>query len=308
MTTLNLDRTSAFSAHRWLPPLTLSTLITAILLITMGSIVRTTDSGLGCPDWPLCSGGVVPPPQVSAWLEFTHRLLTIVTGAQIILLAVLAWHGYRSQRWVFRPALAALGLLVVQSGLGGLHVVLGNPWYTGLLHTAVSMLVVGVVALLVGGNYLPLQPLRERALARSRAFVSWLSLTAAATYLLVLTGSYVTRSQAEDACPSFPLCGPPKNAALADIQMLHRYAAFVVAVLALVLVAWMLTRHREPGLVRFGYAALGLLVVQFGLGAANVLLTQQIVSDVLHLTVAASFWAVLVVSWSVCCVRQPAGE
>jgi hypothetical protein len=39
-----------------------------------------------------------------------------------------------------------------------------------------------------------------------------------------------------------------------------------------------------------------------------VLLTQQIWSDVLHLTVAASFWAVLVVLWSVCCARQPVAE
>jgi heme A synthase len=300
------ERSAYLSVPRLLPVLALSALISTIVLITMGSIVRVTGNGLGCPDWPLCYGRVVPPALTGAWVEFTHRLLGAVTSAQIVLLALVVWRRYRQRPWLFWPAVTAVGLLIIQVSLGGLHVIFEIPPVTGWIHTGVAMLIAGMVAVQVAGLLPAAQPLRSAALFANQRFVGWLSVTTGAAYLLLLTGSYVTRSGASLACPSFPLCGIAARNGLIDIQMLHRYAAFSVAFLTLALVIWLVTRQEDRRLARLAYVLGALLLAQLGLGASNVLLRLPIWSRVLHLAVAATLWASLVVLWSLCCTRRPA--
>ena len=93
-----------------------TTLGTAILLVTIGVIVRATDSGVACPDWPLCYGQLLPPAgDVKAWIEWTHRTVAAVIGFEILGLAILAWLDHRDRRSLVWPSIGAVGLVGFQA-------------------------------------------------------------------------------------------------------------------------------------------------------------------------------------------------
>ena len=287
---------------RLIPALAASAWFSTLVLILIGSIVRVTGHGLGCPDWPLCYGRAIPPAYGGAWVEFSHRLFGGIAGIQIILLAALAWREGRSRPWSYRPAIAAAGLLAVQVLLGGLHVVLELPAATGLVHTGVAMLIVGLLAAQLAVNLPRLDRLRSgiQRTAPGRRLGAQLSLVAAATYALLLTGSAVTRSGASLACLSFPQCGAaaPVSQQLIDIHMLHRFTALGVLIVSGWMIGTLLSSNRHPAVRSYSYLLIGLLAVQTGLGLANVLLLLPMWSRVLHLTLAAVFWSAVVLLWA----------
>jgi cytochrome c oxidase assembly protein subunit 15 len=92
------------------------------LIVLTGAAVRLTGSGLGCPDWPKCYGGTVPPLETHAVIEYGNRLLTGFVGLAVIAASALAWFR-RPFRWhlAFFGALLPLGV-VCQAILGALVV------------------------------------------------------------------------------------------------------------------------------------------------------------------------------------------
>jgi heme A synthase len=193
-------------------------------------------------------------------------------------------------------------LLIVQVSLGGLHVLNELPAWTGLVHTAVAMALAGLLAVLVGVTRPGLFQMRGRALTWARRsdlpLLTWL--TAAACYILLLTGSLVTRTGASLACPAFPHCGMAGVTAdlqsYVTIQLVHRFTAFAVGIMAL-LVAYRLHEAglKDRALRAFAWVIAGLVVLQFSLGIANVLLKIPMWSRVLHLGTGGTLFVILVI-------------
>lgn len=100
------------SPHRY-AQVTAVALASLALIVLTGSAVRLTGSGLGCPDWPKCHGGTVPPADINAVIEYGNRLLTGFVG-----LAVIAACGLAFFRNPYRRHLAWIGGLLPLGVLG----------------------------------------------------------------------------------------------------------------------------------------------------------------------------------------------
>jgi heme A synthase len=282
--------------------LSVSALISTILLIMVGSIVRVTGNGLGCPDWPLCHGQAIPPFLASAWVEFFHRLVGGAVVIQIGILIFLAWRRYRHEKWVFRTAVALAFVLTIQVALGGIHVIYELPRWTGLIHTGVAMIVAGLVAIWVAVTQPGIRDLSRRTapLFQGTRLYLWTAIVAGATYVLLLTGSLVVRTGASLVCPSFPFCGlevvPDNLRSIVNIQMIHRISAFTVA-LAIIVVLWYLFKasRQDSGIKRVAAALIALLLLQITLGITNVLFALPTWSRVLHLGTGATIWVFMVI-------------
>ena len=261
------------------------TAVFAYLQIALGGVVRVSGSGLGCPDWPLCHGRPYPPADPHAIIEYSHRAVGSVTGVLIIATVVLAWVVFRSRRPVVAWLATASLIGVVGEGiLGG--VVVANELSSWLVvaHLGLAMIILGfLVATAVMAT--PRSPgVYDPGFRRLAA------IAAGATYLLLLTGSTVVASGAEDSCRSWPLCGSgfaPDFSGANAFTMLHRGSVLLIGLLLL----FVLVRAvKFPGLAVVSIATLAVFALQVAVGAFAAV-TDAALFNGFHVALATLVWA-----------------
>lgn len=144
-----------------------------LFLILVGGIVRSTGSGMGCPDWPKCFGLFVPPTQVDeipqsffeshpqfesktfnafqTWTEYLNRLVGATIGLLMFITAALSLTFFLKDKRIFFLSLAAMLLTGFEGWLGKLVVDRNLAGGMITLHLLVAML---ILALLILANYL----------------------------------------------------------------------------------------------------------------------------------------------------------
>jgi heme o synthase len=265
------------------------TIAATFVLIGVGGLVRATDSGLGCPDWPRCFGRLVPPAELHPWIEHSHRLVASLVVVLVALLVVAAWRTGQ-ERVVRRAAVAALVLVLAQAMIGAFVVWWKLRADSVTLHLATAL---ALVALLIFIDFRARHgPARRHG--QDRRFVRLVEAGAGLLYLQMLVGSTVTGHQAGLAYP-LAVVWPDLGPSVARIQLAHRVLAVVVA--TLVVATWVVARRTQwahPTVTRLaGYAA-GLVAVQVALGMANVANRLSALTVVPHLTVGALLWGTMV--------------
>jgi cytochrome c oxidase assembly protein subunit 15 len=171
----------------------LATFILTFFVIIAGGVVRTTQSGMGCPDWPTCFGKWIPPTNASelppdfekylrtqdidhtfnvyhTWIEYFNRLAGVLLGVFAIIQLFLLYFKRKEQRTSYRLALAFLATVIL-TGLFGAVVVKLN-----LAHASISVHLLFAVVLTQlqlalfmsvnsGLSYLPVQKNIRRIVA-----------------------------------------------------------------------------------------------------------------------------------------------
>ncbi len=268
----------------------LAAAVLTIGLITYGAWVRVSGAGLGCPDWPLCEGVIVPRLEGATAIEFGHR---VYAGATMLATVLATWYAFRSravEQRTYRLLLGALVAIVAQAGLGGATVLTELHGMVRLAHLTFSLL---TLALLTIGalHALGLTRAAPPGLRRTRALL-------VATAFVVLVGGSIVGTNSSAGCPTLPLCDGSVGAENLTLHMLHRGAASLL-LLTFFFTAWQVWRRGGFGLPFHLSLAAGLVsAAQFAVGVASMAIGLHPELRVLHLGLATLLWWVVVVHFS----------
>jgi heme A synthase len=284
---------SRFQAFTWV------TLVATLALIGLGSAVRTTGSGLGCPDWPLCHGRPIPPLERTAIIEWSHRTLASVTGGLIVVQAAWAWSKHRRDRMLAVTAALTVPLLLVQAILGREAVVRELPPGVVAFHMVSALALAGMLTGIAVAAWLGPDRLRDdRAQLRGYRVMAWVATLTLA--LVMVVGAYNLASGAGGACLAWPGCPDAPlplltGTRLQRIHWLHRLTVLAGTSFAVIL-AWRARSVRDvaPGLALGALGMVVLYLLQAALGAVTIWSDFAMVVRSGHVVIGAVLWTLAV--------------
>jgi cytochrome c oxidase assembly protein subunit 15 len=226
--------------------LAVSALVLQMVLVVSGASVRVTNSGLGCPSWPRCTGGSLTTTTalgVHGAIEFGNRTLAVLMEAVgILLFVVVRRHAPRLARLALVQAL----VVPLQAVIGGILVLSDLNPYVLIVHFLTSFPLVYCAAWLLRSLYAEADPVPAPLKPLSVLLVLSSAAVLVLGTLVTGTGPHAGDKDVE-RLPFSPL----------TVTRLHTDAVYVLVglVLAALVLTWGTTQRRWA--VLLGQAALG---------------------------------------------------
>ena len=271
----------------------LLSLVVSFIQIALGGFVRASESGLGCPDWPLCHGKIIPPFEFHTLIEYSHRLNGSLLGILVAVLLILCIMRYRRDKQLMLANYAAFILVVSAGILGGITVITELAWWIRLIHLGIAQFLAACLMYItykfafdnLSNDYSYLNPIRAWKWKKT--------LCVSLVFLWIVSGSYMVGIGASSSCSSWPLC---KGLSIPDgmsyqVHMGHRYISVVtLAFVGYISIELMIHAKGNKLIKRVTHSALGLLGIQIILGAVTVWSGFSSHMKVTHLSVATLVW------------------
>ncbi len=282
------------AAGRLIRSLAVASLAANIVIVVTGGAVRLTASGLGCPEWPLCTAdSLVTTPEmgVHGIIEFGNRLLTFVLTAIAFATVFSVWRIRAGRRDLWWLSIGLLAGIPAQAVIGGITVLTGlNPWVVGL-HFIVSMLLIVAAVVMVNRAWLSDEDLAVRhAPLAGRTLRPLLGAMGVLSAITVVLGVMVTGSG-----PHAGDHGAARNGLNADLITRIHVVPVYLLVFALAVALYLVIRRATDPRVRNAVVLLAVVVLaQAAIGYAQHFLHLPIALVALHmlgaclLTAAAS--------------------
>ena len=276
------------------------TVLSALIQITLGGIVRVTESGLGCPDWPLCFEQIVPSftdtvtaTATETAIEYSHR----VSGAILILLVltttIISWKKINEFNITKTFSTLTLVLVLITGGFGGITVITELPWWSVLIHlslaefTLASSLVVWISTWksLKTINYTP-----------NINFEKLTCISLIGLLILIISGSFMVGLGYGSSCSSWPFCGnelfPTEKPYL--INMMHRFISLLIGVLLIYTAIKGLKIYKNNILAKLNKALIHSFIIQLLFGALIIWMDFHPHVKLTHYIFATIVWTLLV--------------
>lgn len=303
----------------------LTTLIATLLLIGVGSLVRVSGAGLGCPDWPRCWGCWFPPSgigeidsdyleerglniedfnPVKMWIEYINRLVGMTIGFLVIATFLRSVPYRKTQPIIFYGSLIAVFLVGFEGWLGGQVV------RSGLKPGMITLHMVGAMALLFLLLYVTFRTLDIQlpVLPNPKRLAHLSGLLFAIICIQMLLGTQVR----EAIDPYIKNDGGISRSAwitnIGLIDHIHRSFTWVVIAAAAYLV-YIVQKHAIGGLLKLSsHLSLTLILAQAAFGIALAYGGLPHVFQILHLITASLLICTTYTLWLTLKRAQPIPE
>jgi cytochrome c oxidase assembly protein subunit 15 len=291
-----------------------STLAT-YFLIFLGGLVRVSGAGLGCPDWPKCFGGWIPPLSVGqlpididptlfnftlAWIEYINRLAGVTVGILIAIVAIWAIIKFNKQPKILIPSILAGLSVAFQGWQGGQIVATQLKPIIVSVHLVIAYFIVSLLIYVAQRVHYLQNPEAEDHASYSPGMQGWIGALWLVTILQVILGTQL-REAIEQTIKTFPLFTDHQIiAAIGSIKYLHPIFGIVTAVLAFFCGYKLLYSGNKPSPLvwQSTWAFIGLTVIQLVLGAVMIFVGVPEVAQVLHLWIASLIIGMILISFT----------
>ncbi len=293
----------------------MTTLVAILLLIGVGSLVRVSGAGLGCPDWPRCWGCWFPPASIGEidknyliergldiedfnpikmWIEYINRLIGVIIGVLVIATFLRAIPYRQTHPAIFYGSLCAVFLVGFEGWLGGQVV------KSGLKPGIITLHMAGAMVLLCLLLYITVRAVDIRVpatLPTPKVLVRLSGLLFVVICIQMLLGTQVR----EAIDPYIKNSGGvSRNAWIANVGLMdhiHRSFTWVVVAIAAYLV-YITRKHGMGGLLNATcYLAMALILCQAISGMALAYAGLPRVFQVLHLVTSALLICAVYTLW-----------
>lgn len=272
--------------------LVLLTLFSSFAQITLGGYVRSSKSGLGCPDWPLCYGKIIPDFNFHTLIEWSHRVNASVLIILISVMFAITLAKYKNINILKKGSFICLIIVITAAILGGITVITELSWWVRLIHLGLAQALIAVLTILACYSWTEIKYQKPSA----ELFGKWKNKTIfllSILYILILSGSYMVGTGASSACATWPLCRgeifPSQH--IYAIHMLHRYIA-AIALISVLYISYSFYKNNigNKTVKKAFHAVIGSMALQIVTGA--VLIWSGFSADfkTIHLSVATLVW------------------